>query len=333
MNGAVVLCAKLAERLLALVLLSLILFALLAAMPGPPGDLSGAADPTRSPAELSRLEAADGRGRPLLERYGCWLLGRREPSCAWWPGGGLLNGDLGYSRIHKVPVAEIVGDRLANTLRLMIPALLIALAAAAVLGTLAAVRAGSLLDRALNALALLELAVPTHWLAMVAILIFAGALGWLPPSGVDDPRVPGLGGLVRHAVLPVLVLAATFAGRWFRFMRAAVLEVLGLEHLRTARAKGLPERTVILNHAVRNALIPLVGVVAETLPALFSGALITETVFSYPGMGVLLAESVEAHDLLVALSILLVFAALTMLATALQDAFYRALDPRLRREP
>jgi peptide/nickel transport system permease protein len=309
------------------------LFYLLHVMPGSPEDQLLAANPRLAENDLERIRAVRSLDRPIHARYICWLVGRTAGLCDAWPSEqGILGGDLGWSSVHKLPVREVLGARLTRTLAVTIPAFLIALMMSTTLGALAAIRRGRLLDRAVNLGAFLGLSVPSHWLAMMAILVFAVLLGWLPASGAVDIGDEGLGSHVRHAILPVAILSTFYAARWTRYVRASMLEVLSADFVRTARAKGLTERRVVFGHALPNALFPLVTVVAQSIPGLFSGALIVERVFAYPGIGVLVFESVEANDHLVAIVVFMIYAALTMFAALLADALYFAIDPRIRRE-
>ena len=194
------------------------------------------------------------------------------------------------------------------------------------LGLLAATR--QRWDRAVAWVVAVGLAMPAHWLGLLVILVFAVGLGWLPSGGV---RGFDGGGRGAYLVLPVAVLSVYYVGRYTRYLRAALKEELGKPYLDTARAKGLSEAQVLLRHALPNALIPLLTVVAQSLPVLFSGALVVERVFAYPGMGLLIFESVEERDHLVAVTVFLIYAALTFVAAGVADVGYWLLDPRVRR--
>lgn len=324
---------RLAEMALLLLVLSLILFALLHLAPGASTEAVLLQSGEVSTEDAVRIARLRGEDRPILVRYGCWLFGRDDDGngCAFWPGRGLLHGDLGYSRVHKLPVADLLARRLAITLRITVPAFLGAIFLSVALALFGGRRPGSRLDRAVDRLALAGISTPAHWIAMLAILVFAVDLRWLPPSGVDDPRDPGAWGAIRHAILPIAVLCFLYTCFFTRYARSAVAEVMAQDHVRMARAKGLPERRVMLQHVMRGALVPVVTVIAQSLPAVFGGALVVERAFSYPGMGVLILESIQGDDHLVALVIFLALAALIMLATSLADALYRRLDPRLSR--
>jgi peptide/nickel transport system permease protein len=301
------------------------LFALVHVLPGSPEAELLAGHPELSADDAARRAALAGLDLPLATRYRCWLLGR-NPACPRWPNAdGLLQGELGWSTRHQRPVRALLQERLPNTLSLMLPALGLSVLLAVGLGVLAATRGRW--DRAVAGVAAVGLALPAHWLGLVAILVFAVGLGWLPSGGVQGFEGGGRG---PYLILPVGVLSVYYVGRFTRYVRAALREELGKPYLDTARAKGLTEAQVILRHALPNALIPLVTVVAQSLPVLFSGALVVERVFAYPGMGLLIFESVEERDHLAAVTVFLIYAGLTFLAAGLADVIYQALDPRTR---
>lgn len=311
--------------------LSVVLFYLLHLMPGSPAELLLASNPDLSGEDIDRIRKLRGLDRPIHEQYLCWLVGRGSGICdGAWPTDGILFGDLGYSTVHHRPVSELLFGRLGRTLVLMVPAFSIAVILSIVLGAYAAHHAGRGLDRIISGFVFVGLSLPVHWFAMVAILVFSVGLSWFPPSGVDDPVVPSFGARVHHAVLPVAVLCLYYVGRWTRHVRGAVREELRQPYLDAARMKGLSERSVIFRHALPNALLPFVTVVAQSMPVMFSGALVIEQVFSYPGMGLLIFESVDQRDYLVAIVVLLIYAALTFFAALVADLLYALLDPRVR---
>ena len=313
-----------------LAVFSLILFYLLHLMPGSPEELLLASNPDLSGEALDRIRTLRGLHRPIHVQYLCWLLGREHGHCTGWPTDGLLFGDLGYSTVHHLPVRILLGGRVIRTLTLMVPAFVSAILVAVVLGVLSAVYSGCWLDRGVSGFVFVGLSVPVHWFALMAVLIFAVGLGWFPPSGVDDPRSPGFFAQVHHAVLPTAVLCVYYVGRWTRHLRAAVREELKAPYLDAARMKGRSEVVVVFVHALPNALLPFVTIVTQSMPVMFSGALVIERVFAYPGMGLLIFESVKQRDYLVAIVVLLIYAALTLLAALLADVLYAVLDPRIR---
>ena len=304
------------EILLVLAIMSFVIYALIGLMPGDPIDLMIASDPHLTAADAVRLKALYGLDKPLIERYFAWL-------------GGVLRGDFGYSRLYVRPALQVLLPRLGNTALLMGLSFTLTLAIAWPLGILASRRPGSLFDSAANLLSFAAISVPSFWLALMLILIFAVSLGWLPAGG--DATI-GDGGLIDralHLALPVLTLTLVNFGIHLRYMRAAMGETLGQDYIRTARAKGASEARILLSHALRNALVPVITVVALSFGALFSGALVTETMFAYPGMGKLIYDSVLGNDFNLALAGLLFATLMTLLANLAADIAYAVVDPRI----
>jgi peptide/nickel transport system permease protein len=323
---------RLAEMAVLLVLLSAGLFYLLGLMPESKDETLLSLNPRLAAEDVAHIRALRGLDRPVHERYSCWLFGQRlGATCEDWPSErGVLGGDLGYSTVHALPVAEVLGMRLFATLSITGPAFVLALALAVTLGILSATHRRRALDRAVGAASALSLALPLHWVAMLAVLIAAVELHLLPAGGIDTPGNEGFISRVEHAVLPVLVLAWFYAARWTRYLRASMLEVIHLDFIRSLRARGLSERDIMWRHAFPNAALPLITVVTQSLPGLFSGALVIERVFAYPGIGVLIWESVEGNDYLTAVVLFLIYAFLTMLASLLLDVSLFFADPRIR---
>ena len=243
--------------------------------------------------------------------------------------GGLLSGNLGWS-LKQEKVSTLIRERIVNTLRLMGPALLLSILIALPLGMAAAVRQYSLLDHSVNLAAFIGISLPVHWFGLMLIHIFAVWLALFPVSGLQTPGLESFGDKVWHTVLPVTVLSIAYVGRWLRYMRASMLEVIKQDYIRTARAKGVPEQRVIFIHAFRNALIPVVTILALSVPVLFGGALITETIFSWPGMGSLIYEAIIGSDYYVAIIGFLISASLVMVGNLLADVMYAVIDPRVR---
>ncbi len=321
---------RLLQTILLLGCLSVGLFFLFHLMPGDTEEELLGQNPALTAEEAARIRSLRGLDRPILDRYACWVIGRRKSACTWWPSGGLVAGDLGFSSVHHLPVTAVVAERLPNTLRLMVPALIFGLLLAIPLGVTAAVRKDRFADRVINAFTFVGTAAPVHWVALLFVLLFAIELRWLPTGGIHAIGDPSLRSTIVHLLLPVGVSAIFFAGRWARHLRSAMLEVLSSEFIDAARSKGLPERTVVYRHALKNALLPLITEVTQTLPALFSGTLVIERIFSYPGIGLLIFESVERDDHLVAVVVVLISAALTAAGMLVADLAYYAADPRTR---
>ena len=307
---------RLFEAALVLLLMSFVIYGLIGLMPGDPIDLMASGNPHITSADIARLKAVYGLDRPLLERYGHWLA-------------AALRGELGYSRSFARPVLEVLPPRLANTCLLMGLSFVLALLIALPAGILAALRPRSFLDYGLNLFAFAGISMPSFWLALLLILLFSVELGWLPASGVQSVGVDRLGDRAAHLVLPVLTLTVLTAGSVLRFTRSAMLEALRQDYIRTARAKGLGPLGVVLGHALRNAMIPVVTVLALHFGALFSGALIVETMFAYLGMGKLIYNSIMGNDFNLALTGLLFATLLTLASNLGADLIYAWLDPRI----
>ncbi len=302
------------QSLVVLALMSFAVYSLIGLMPGDPIDLMINSNPRLTSEDAARLRALHGLDRPLVERYAAWA-------------GDALAGDFGYSRFFAKPVLEIIGPRLANTAGLMIAAFVIALAVGIPLGILAAAKPGGATDLLVNLYCFLAISMPTFWLALILIMVFAVTLGWLPAGGTGTEG--GFLETLRHLILPVATLAIVEAGAFARYTRAAMLEAMRQDWVRTAHAKGASLARVLVHHALRNALIPVTTIVALSFGGLFSGALVTETMFAYPGMGKLIFDAVMGNDYNLALVGLLFATLLTLINNLGADLAYAALDPRI----
>jgi len=310
------LAIRLAESLAVLLLMSFAIYGLIGLMPGDPIDLMIAGDPRLTPADAVRLKALYGLDQPIATRYWNWLQ-------------AALAGDFGHSRVYTQPALEILLPRLLNTVLLLGVALLLSLAIAIPLGILAARKPYSRLDYAVNMFCFAGISVPPFWLALLAIILFSVTLGWLPAGGMTTVGDGGLVDRARHMTLPVLTLVVLSVGGFTRFMRASMIQTLRQDYVRTARAKGLTERRVLAGHALRNALTPLVTVVALSFGGLFSGALITETMFGWRGMGKMIYDAILDNDYNLALVGLLFATGFTLLGNFLADVCHAWLDPRV----
>jgi peptide/nickel transport system permease protein len=310
------LAGRLAQSALVLAAMSFVIYALIGLMPGDPVDLMLSADPRLTSADAERLRALYGLDRPLAARYLAWAQ-------------AALGGDLGYSRLFARPVLDVLAAPLANTALLMGLAFTCSIAVAIPAGILAATRPYSRLDHAINLIAFAGISTPPFWLALILIVIFAVGLGILPAGGAALVPGQGFGQSARALVLPVAALTLASVGGHLRYVRAAMLDALAQQHIRTARAKGLGETQVVVGHALRGAMIPVVTILALEFGTLFSGALITETVFSYPGMGKLIYDAVLGNDYNLALTALMLATAVTLASNLGADAAYVALDPRV----
>ena len=262
------------------------------------------------PDALERLRHEYALDRPLPVQYALWI-------------GRLIRGDLGMSFREQRPVAEVLAERAAATIRLALAATVVSIVLGMAIGGIAAARPGGALDHALMAVAVLGISTPVFWLGMMLSLVFAVTLDWLPVSGYGDGDFP-------HLVLPALTLGALHTGTVARMTRSSLLEVVRQDYISAARAKGLPETSVLGKHALRNALIPVVTVIGIGLADLLVGAPLTETVFAWPGLGRLLVAAVGQRDLPVVMGAVLVFALIYVLGNLLVDVAYLVIDPRLR---
>ena len=299
--------------------ISLILFSVLALAPGDPfGEL--ATNPNVPPEVREALRAKFGLDDPVFTRYWRWLL-------------AMLHGDWGFSFVSRVNVDTLILQRLPATLAVVGISQILALAIALPVGVIAASRPYSIFDQVANTFAFFGFSLPTFFTGLVLILIFSVQLDWLPFVFRSDIAATGWRWYwenVRQAIMPVAVLALFQASSMTRFVRSAVLDVIRLDYVTTARAKGLGERTVLVKHVVRNALIPVVTLVALQMPAVFGGAIVTEQIFRVPGIGSLLISSILANDTPVVMSVTFVFACLVVLSNLIADILYGWLDPRIK---
>jgi peptide/nickel transport system permease protein len=307
---------RLAGGLPLLLGISVILFGVVHLAPGGPIDVY-ADNPSVTPAALKRIASAYGLDKPLPVQYLLLLK-------------ATLVGDWGYSIRTGRPVIREIADRLAPTLQLGGLSLILALAVALPMGMIGAARQGGWLDRVFGAISLAGLSLPVFWLALLAQLLFAVTLGWLPSAGYETVGATSLGDHLAHIALPAGVLAVATAAGWTRFFRAGLLDVLHQDYIRTARAKGLGAAAVLLRHALRNAVLPAVAIIALDLAGVISGAVITETVFSWPGVGSLFIESLDGRDYPVLMGLLILGSLAVILANVLADLVQAWLDPRLR---
>lgn len=272
-----------------------------------------------SPQVMAEIRANWGLDRPLVEQYTTWL-------------GNLLTGDLGESRSLRLPVAQVIGERLGWTLLVVGCALVLMLALGLAVGTLAAWRRDSWLDRLVTGGAFANEAAPVFWVGLLAIWIFAVTLGWLPAGGLTDAASTEvtLPDLLRHLVLPVTVLALSQSSWLLLFVRESVIGVLREDFVIGARARGLRERTVLVRHALRSALLPFITIMGARVPELVTGAILVEAVFSWPGVAGTTIKAALAVDfpLLAALTLLATVAVL--LGNLLADLAYTLADPRVR---
>jgi peptide/nickel transport system permease protein len=294
---------------------SVIVFALVHLVPGDPIRLALG---TRFNQETyDALRERSGLDQPLAEQFVGWL-------------GRAVSGDLGVSFRSGETVTSLIAERLPATLTLAFASILVALLIAVPLGTISALRPRSVVDRVATVLSQIGISVPEFWMAIVLILVFAGTLGWLPSGGyvplTEDPA-----GWAQRLLLPAVVTGVVSGSVITRFVRSSVLEALGADHVRTAQAKGLPQRQVFAWHVLRNALLPLVTVTGVQLAYLLSGVVVVEIVFSWPGLGQLALQSVQSRDYPVLQGAILLFAVVFLVINLVVDLLYTAIDPRIRR--
>jgi peptide/nickel transport system permease protein len=277
-----------------------------------------AMSPSMSSEDLARLTRDMGLDRPVVEQYAHW---------AW----GIASGNWGRSYRDGRLVVEVVGDRVAATTLLMLSAFSIAVLLGLATGIVSAVRQYSLFDHLATFLAMVALSIPTFWLGLMAIFVFAVLLGVLPPGNMGTVGADfSLTDRLRHLVLPAGTLGAVMVATWSRYTRTSMLEVIREDYVRTALAKGVSGAAVILKHALRNACIPLVTLAGLQLPLVFSGALVTETVFTWPGMGRLFVDSIGYRDYPVLMGLLMLTALLVVIGNLVADLVYAVIDPRVR---
>jgi len=300
-----------------LVGISFAAFVLMRLAPGGPMAIY-AQNPTMSEADMRRIEHILGLDQPIHIQYLKWAT-------------GMVTGNLGYSYRTGRPVGEIILERVPATIQLMGCAYLIAITLGITTGIVSAIRRYSLFDYCATTGAMVGLSVPTFWFGLVVIIVFAAMLHWIPSGGIATLGAPfSIRDRLIHLVGPATVLGLWMTATWSRYTRSSVLEVIGQDYIRTARAKGLQSRAVLLRHTLRNALIPLITLAGLEFRNLFGGALVTETVFSWPGVGRLYLDSLNYQDYSVILGLLLSTSVMVLVGSLLADILYAVVDPRIR---
>ncbi len=299
-----------------LVFISILVFSLLHLAPGDPVDMIVGED-RPGPEVIAAIRSQYGFDDPLPVQYLRWAS-------------HAVVGDLGYSYRSRQPVTRLILERLPATLELSVLAILLGLAIALPLGIVAALRRGTWIDAAASVVAALGISMPAFWIGILLIYLFALALRWLPPSGYVSPAEDLVANL-RLMVLPVITLGVGYGAMLTRYVRASMLECLGLDFVRTARAKGLAESRVVVGHVLRSALIPIVTVIGIETGRLLGGAVLTETIFALPGMGRLAVDAILSRDFPTMQGAVLLMALAVLLANLVVDLMYGALDPRMSR--
>jgi len=308
---------RLAQGAVVLFLISLLTFFLINLAPGGPSSLI---DFQSTAAEREARLARFGLDRPVHERYLRWLT-------------AAARGDLGTSINQGLPVSRLLSQRLGTTLVLALTALSLAALFGVALGVVAALNRDRWPDHIVNTISTLAMSVPNFWLGIVVIIVFAVQLGWLPAAGsASIGRAFDLGDRLRHLVLPASVLAFSLMPNVVRVTRAAVLEMLSSDFVRTARAKGLRERKIVLKHTMRNALVPVVAMLGLIATVLFSGSVVIESVFGWAGIGRLAIEAANGRDYPVILGVTLLAGVIVVSVNLLVDLLYAVIDPRIRHD-
>jgi len=298
--------------------ISIVLFTVLALAPGDPFE-ELATNPAVPPEVRANLRRTLGLDDPIYVRYFAWL-------------GAMFRGDWGFSFVSRIPVDQLIMQRLPTTIAVIGLSQLVALAIALPVGVYAATRPYSIFDQIANTLAFVGFSLPTFFTGLLLILLFSIHLDWLPfvyRTNIDATGWRWWWEQFRQSIMPIMVLGLFQGAAWTRFVRSAVLDVIRLDHVTTARAKGLPEGRITMRHVVRNAMIPVVTLVALQMPAVFGGAIVTEQIFRVPGIGSLLISAILSNDTPVIMAVTFVFACLVIFFNLVADVLYGWLDPRI----
>jgi peptide/nickel transport system permease protein len=315
----VVVARRLAQAVPLLLVVSLLVFLLIHAAPGGPLTLY-LSNPNVRPQDLERLQRALGLDRPLWYQYVAWL-------------GAFMRGDWGYSYADGRPVLERLLERLPATAELVGCSMALGVLIALPIGVVGAVRRHGWFDRLTTALAFAGISLPVFWFGLLLQLVFALGLGWLPSSGRSSLGGGDLADRLAHLAMPASVLGLVHAAAWSRYLRASMTGALRQPFVAAARARGVPERSVVLHHALRNALIPVLTVVMLDMGLMVSGAVVTESVFAWPGVGSLFTEALAKRDYTVLMAFLMVSSCAVVVLNLAADLVYRRLDPRMTGDP
>jgi len=305
---------RLASLVPTLVFVSILIFGLQQLLPGDPAQMLAGED--QRPEVIEHYRQKLHLDKPIVVQYGYWM-------------GGVLQGDLGESTRTQLPVLDLILQKLPVTVELALLSMFIALLIGIPTGVISAVKRGSAWDHGATVFALSGLSMPNFWLGIMMILLFSVELGWLPASGYVSP-FENLGANIAAMIMPAIVLGTAISAVLMRHTRSSMLQVLAADYVRTARAKGLNERVVVLKHALRNALTPVITLGALELGALLSGAVLTEQVFTIPGFGKLIIDAVFNRDYAVVQGVVLVTATAYILLNLMADMAYFLFNPRLR---
>lgn len=302
-----------------LLVITIVAFLLLQLAPGDP--LNSYIPPNAAlPAEQREaLRRELGLDQPLVLRYFYWL---KEA----------VQGNLGVRSVNFEPVSEAIGHRIGPTLLLMVTSLVIGIVLGLVLGVISALKKYSVLDMALTIFAFLGVSFPVYLAGLIGLYFFALRLGWLPAGGMSTPGSGNEGflDLIKHLILPALIISLNYVAATMRYTRSAMLEVLDQDYIRTARAKGLMESVVVNRHALKNALMPVITIIGSYVPNLLGGAVFIESIYSWPGMGRLFVDAVDARDYPLIMGLILILAIIILIVNLLTDIAYAMVDPRVR---
>ena len=305
---------RLFQGVVVLFVVSVAIFVIVHAAPGGPALLN---QPDMDPSVAREMRGLLGLDDPLPVQYGRWIR-------------NALGGNFGRSYQHSLPTSQLVAERIPNTLLLSGTALVLAVVLAVPLGTISAVYRYSWLDYVATVVAFAGVSVPIFWLAILLIIVFSVQLGWLPSSGMVTVGTPfAVGDLLAHTVMPAVVLATFPLAQLTRYVRSNMVDVLAQDYIRTARAKGLPEVSLLARHALRNALIPMLTVLGVLVPRLLGGAVITETIFAWPGLGRLAVDAAITRDYPVIMGVTLLVSGLVVASNLVTDLLYGVVDPRI----
>lgn len=313
---------RLLQTILVILIISYACFYLMTLMPGDPVELMIQSNPRITSEDIARLRDLYGLDQPAYQRYFNWAK-------------SIATGDLGYSRTYRVPVDELMGPRLKNTFALSFLALTFSLLIALPLGIYSALRPGSKVDYVVNFFSFGGISIPSFWLGLMLIIIFSVQFGILPAGGTETigAEHTSTWGFIKdralYLILPIVSLSIQQIGVFVRYIRSSMMEAMRNDFIRTARAKGLARAVVVWKHGFRNALIPLITIFALSFSGLFSGAILTETVFAYQGVGKLVYDSIMANDYNVAMISFIISVSMVLIMNLVADILYGFADPRI----